>query len=231
MAIEVKKVRIYMNKPIYVGQSVLDISKCLMYELWYNYLLPKYGDRVRLCYMDTDSFIFRVETNDFYADILPDLNNWFDTSKIDEKLDGCMPIGVNARVIGKFKDEASGKIITEFVTLASKLYAYKDADDNIEKKNKGVKKCAIKAVLNCNHYMNALLLNKTIRGTQQRFKSVNHTIYTEEVNKVLLSRKDDKRIQSFDGITTYLYGINSDLLNKLETIVKNKPIQLYCFKK
>ena len=75
--------------------------------------------------------------------------------------------------------------------------------------------------------MDALLLNKTIRATQQRFKSDHHTITTEEVNQIVLSRKDDKRIQSFDGINTYPIGIDSDLLNELETEIKNKPIQLY----
>ena len=75
--------------------------------------------------------------------------------------------------------------------------------------------------------MDALLLNKTIRATEQRFKDYHHTITTEEVNKIALSRKDDKRIQSFDGITTYPIGINNDLFNELETEIKNKPIQLY----
>ena len=61
MAIEMKKTKILMNKPVYVGQAVLDISKTLMYELWYDYIIPKYDDKVKLCYMDTDSFIFRIK--------------------------------------------------------------------------------------------------------------------------------------------------------------------------
>ena len=74
--------------------------------------------------------------------------------------------------------------------------------------------------------MDALLLIKTIRATQKRFKSDHHTITTEEINKIALSRKDDERIQSFDGIHTYPIGIDNDLLNELEKEIRNKPIQL-----
>ena len=70
MAIEMKKTKMHMNKPVYVGQAVLDISETHMYEFWYDYLKPKYQDRLDLCYMDTDSFIFHVETIDFYKDIM-----------------------------------------------------------------------------------------------------------------------------------------------------------------
>ena len=82
-------------------------------------------------------------------------------------------------------------------------------------------------VLTFQHYIDELLLNKEIRATQQRFKSDYHIVTTEEVNKIALSRKDDKRIQSFDGITTYPIGIDNDLLNKLESTIRNKPIQMY----
>ena len=177
--------------------------------------------------MDTDSFIFCVETNDFYEDIIPDLNSWFDTSKINNKLDRPIPIGINEGILGMFKDELNGQAMTEFVALASKVYAYKCDNDKIDKKVKGVKKCVRDKVLIFQHYLDALLLNKKIRATQQVFKSNYHTITTEEVNKLALSRKDDKRIQSFDGINTYPIGINNNLFNDLESTIKNKPIQMY----
>ena len=79
MAIEMKKTKICMNKPIYIGQAVLDISKTLMYEFWYDYLKPKYQDNIKLCYMDTYSFIIHIQTDDFYKDISKDVNEWFDT--------------------------------------------------------------------------------------------------------------------------------------------------------
>ena len=126
-----------------------------------------------------------------------------------------------------FKDELNGRVMSKFVALASKLYAVLDIDNAEEKKTKGVKKCVIKKVLKFNHYMNALLLNKAIRSTQQRFKSDHHTITTEEINKTALSRKDDKRLQSFYGIHIYPIRIDNDLFNELELENKNKPIQLY----
>ena len=121
MAIEMKKTKVYMNKPVYVGQAVLDLSKTLMYEFWYDYIKPKYGDKVKLCYMDTDSFIFYVETDDFYKDIMSDLEKWHDTSKLDKKLNRSIPIRINAGIIGKFKGDLTGEVMTEFVALASKI--------------------------------------------------------------------------------------------------------------
>ena len=126
-----------------------------------------------------------------------------------------------------FKDELNQRVMGKFVALTSKLYVFLDIDNAEEKKTKGVKKCVIKKVLKFNHYMDALLLNKTIRSTQQRFKSDYHTITTEEINKTSLSRKDDKRIQSFDGIHTYPIRTDNDLFNQLELEIRNKPIQLY----
>ena len=116
-----KKTKVYMNKPVYVGQALLDLSKTLMYEFWYDYIKPKYGDKVKLCYMDTDSFIFYVETDDFYKDIMSDLEKWYDTTKLDKKLNRSIPIRINAGIIGKFKGDLTGEVMTEFVALASKI--------------------------------------------------------------------------------------------------------------
>ena len=198
-----------------------------MYEFCYDYIIPKYHDKVKLCYMDTDSFIFLIETDDFYNDIMSDLQKWYDTSKIDQKLNRCIPIGINKGVIGIFKDELNGNVVTEFAALASKLYAFLDDKDKCEKKAKGVKKCVIKKVLQFDNYNYSLLSDKTIRTIQQRFKNDYHIITTEETNKIALSRKDDKRIQLFDGIHTYLYGIDKDLLNELESKIKNETVQMY----
>ena len=133
IAIELRKTKVYMNKPIYIGQAVLDISKTLMYKFFYDYLKPKYGDKVKLCYMDTESFIFYVQTNDFYKDISNDVIEWFDTSDYN-KDDDRLPTGVNKKVIGKFKDELKGKVMNEFITLASKVYTYLDDNDEEHKK-------------------------------------------------------------------------------------------------
>ena len=105
MIIEMRKVEVKMNKPIYLGQAILDISKTLMYEFWYDYIKPKYGDKARLCYMDTDSFVMNIKTEDFYKDIASDVERWFDTSNYDEKDKRPLPIGRNKKVTGIFKDE------------------------------------------------------------------------------------------------------------------------------
>ena len=80
MAIEMKKTRVKMTKPLYLGMSILDISKILMYEFWYNYIRPKYGDKAKLCYTDTDSFIIYIKTKYFFKDIYNVVEKWFDTS-------------------------------------------------------------------------------------------------------------------------------------------------------
>ena len=138
-----------------------------------------------------------------------------------------IPIGINKNVIGKFKDELNGKFKIELVSLASKAYADLDNNDKIEKRVKGIDKIVRDRVLKFENYMD-VLLNKT-KNKQQRFKSELHTIYTEQINKIALSRKDDKRIQTFDGITAYPYGTNAFKVCESEMLVKlkRKPIQLY----
>ena len=107
-----------MNKPIYLGLSIFEISKTLMYEFWYDYMKPKYNDKVNLCYMDTESFIMNIKTNYFYEDIASDVENRFDTSNYE--VNRPLPTGKNKKVIGLMKDELDGKIIMEFVTLRPK---------------------------------------------------------------------------------------------------------------
>ena len=99
MAIEMKKTIIKMNKPLYLGASILDISKTLMYEFWYDYLKSKYGDRVKLCYTDTDSFIIHIKTEDFFEDISNDVEKWFDTSKFDKDDKRPLSIGGNKKCL------------------------------------------------------------------------------------------------------------------------------------
>ena len=105
LAIEMRKTKIIMSKPVYLGQVILDISKALMYEFWYDYMKLKYGEKAKLCYMDTDSFIIHIETEDFYKDISSDVNKWFDTSNYNKNDKRPLPIGINKKVIGMSKDE------------------------------------------------------------------------------------------------------------------------------
>ena len=124
MAIEMKKIKVKMNKPIYLGMSILDISKTLMYEIWYDYIKPKYQGKAKLCYMGTDSFIIHIKTKDFYEDIANEVEKWFDTSSYDGNNKRPLLIGKNKKVIGLFKDEFEGKIRIEFAGLRVKRYGY-----------------------------------------------------------------------------------------------------------
>ena len=202
--IEMKKVKVKMKKPIYLGLSILEISKTIMYEFWYDYVKKKYGDMVKLCYMDTDSLIMNIKTKAFYKDIAQDVEERFDTSNYD--VDRPLPKGKNKKVIGLMKDELGGGIITEFVALRPKTYSYM-TDEFIEmKKAKGTKKCVIKKMLKFEDYEKCLFDNEPMLKPQQRFKSENHEVYTENINKIALSSNDDKRIVALDGITSYPYG-------------------------
>ena len=128
-----------MNKPLYLGMSILGISKTLMYELWYEYINPKYGDKAKLCYTDPGSFIISIKTEDFFEDISNDVEKWFDTSNYDKNDKRPLPIGKNKKVPGLFKDELGGKIMTEVVALRPKAYAYLDDGGSKHKKAKGKK--------------------------------------------------------------------------------------------
>ena len=121
--------------------SILDISKTLMYEFWYDYVKPKYKDKAKLCYMDKDSFVLNIFTEDFFEDINNDVKRWFDTSNYDENDKRPLAMGVNEKVIGMFKDELGGKIMKEFCALRAKAYTYFMDDDSENKKAKGKKGC------------------------------------------------------------------------------------------
>ena len=116
MAIEMKKTKVKMNKPIYLGMSISDINKTLMYKFWYGYIKPKYGDRAKLCYTDTDSFVIHSKTEDFYKDISGDIEKWFDASNYEEDGERPLPIGKNKKIIGLFKDELGGTITKDLCT-------------------------------------------------------------------------------------------------------------------
>ena len=183
-----KKAKVKMNKPIYLGLSILEISKTLMYEFWYDYMKPKYANNVKLCYMDTDSFIINIKTNDFYKDISNDIENRLDTSNYE--VNGPLPTRKNKKIIGLMKDELGGKIITEFVTLRPKTYSFLTDDGKEDKKAKGTKKFVMKNKIKFNDYKKCLF----------------NDVYTENINKIALSNNDDKRIVSSNKISSYPYG-------------------------
>ena len=124
LVMEMKETEVKINKPTYLGQAVLDLSKTLMFEFWYDYLKPMYGDKIRLCYTDTDSFIMHIKTDDFYKDISADVGKWFDTSNFNKNDNRPLEIGKKKKVLGKFKNEIGGKIMAKFVSLRAKTYSF-----------------------------------------------------------------------------------------------------------
>ena len=200
-----------MNKPVYLGQAILDLSKTLMYEFHYDYMRPKYGSKVKLCYMDTDSFVYEIETKDFYRDIAKDVEKRFDTSGYSKDENRPLPIRENKKVIGLMKDELGGKIMTEFVALRAKMYAYRKIDrlaaqhehkEVGEKCCKGTKRCVVAEGLTFDDYKTCLFDGKTIYREQMLFENKKHEVYTVNKYKIALKRDDDKRLVQADGMTT-----------------------------
>ena len=204
-AVHMKKVKLYFNKPVYLGMSILDLSKTLMYDFHYNYIKPKYGENAKLLFTDTDSLAYEIQTEDFYRDISSDVKSKFDTSNYPKDHPSGILTGVNKKVIGMFKDEASGKQIAEFVGLRAKLYSYRVEDSYEEKKCKGVKKAVIKKTITFNDYKDCLFDNKPAMRKMNVIRSHLHTMYTETVNKIALSPFDDKRLM-ITKIHTLAYG-------------------------
>ena len=155
MGCEMGKIKVVMNKPVYLGQAILDLSKIVMYEFLYDYMVPKYSlEKLKLCYMDTDSLVYDIKTEDFYEDIADDVPARFDTSGYCSNRP--LPVGLNKKVIGLMKDELGGKIMTDFVALIPKLYSYKKLDGSEDKKYKGIKKCVVKKTLTFEDYKTCL---------------------------------------------------------------------------
>ena len=143
-----------MNKPVSLGLSILEIQKIVMHEFWYDYLRSKYGEKAKLCCMDTDSSLVYVRAENTSSEISKDFQTSFDISNY--KLDKPLAKGKNKKVIGLVKDELSEKIMREFIGLREKSYSYLRGNNDEDKKAKGTKKCVIKRKLKFEYYKNCL---------------------------------------------------------------------------
>ena len=144
IVVHMKKTEVYFNKPVYVGQAILDLSKTLMFDFHYDYIQKKYKHRAELLFTYTDSLMYQIYTDDFYKDISKDIETKFDTSDYPSDHPSGILTGVNKKVIGMFKDEVAGKQITCFVALRPKLYSFKIEESKEVRKCKGIKKMLLK---------------------------------------------------------------------------------------
>ena len=201
-----KRTTILFDKPVYVGQAILDISKTCMYEFHYNYVKRKWP-KAQLCFTDTDSLLYRIETEDLFEDISGDVADHFDTSEFPgdhpKVLDGTIK-RMNKKVLGMMKDETCGKQILDFVGLRAKCYSFV-TEESSQRKCKGIKKDVIKRMkhkdwVTCLNEQNVLMKEMTC------FRSKKHEISTVVLNKVALSANDDKRILMANGISTIAHG-------------------------
>ena len=206
VSVHMKKTSLTMNKPIYLGMCILELSKIVMYDFHYNYIKPKYGEKAKLLFTVTDSFMYEIETEDFYKDISGDVKDRFDTSDYPENHPSGIPTGINKKVLGMMKDEAAGKTIKEFVGLRSKLYSFIMDEGKETKKCKGIKKQVVESSISHEDYKTCLLTGKEQLRKQNILRSYNHEVYTEEVNKIALSAQDDKRYILSDGMHTLAWG-------------------------
>ena len=183
------------NKPIYVGFSILELSKLLMYEFHYKYIKNTFN--AKLLFTDTDSLVYEIKTEDVYEDFYLD-KDLFDFS--DYPLHSKFFDPVNKKVIGKMKDEFKGKIISEFVGLNSKMYSLIIVDNEEVTKAKGVNK-----KLKHKEFVNVLFNKKVIRHNMKRIQSKLHRIGTYDVCKISLSCFSNKRYVLDDGVNTLAY--------------------------
>ena len=201
VGIQNHKEKVLLNKPIYVGMSVLDLSKHLMYDFYYNHLKKLYTHNIRLLYTDTDSVIIHVTTEDIYADMMKHAD-LYDTSNYSP--DHQLFSDTNKKVIGKFKDELGGKVLTEFIGIRPKMYSYVGEDSG--KRAKGVKKSVLKKTITHEDHKNCLIKNEVYSRDMPGLRSYKHTIHGETVTKIALSPLDTKRYILEDGITTLAFS-------------------------
>jgi hypothetical protein len=195
-----------LDKPITVGMCILDLSKLHMYDFHYNTIKKQYKERATLLFTDTDSLTYEIKTDDVYEDMKKD-KHLYDFS--DYPLNHPLYDVTNKKVIGKFKDETSSKIITEFVGLRAKMYSFK-TDEKENKKANGIKKTVVKNELRFDDYKRSLFGTTKIdiqqTTTFNTIRSYKHDIYSISQTKIGLCSFDDKRYILDDNISTYAYG-------------------------
>jgi hypothetical protein len=200
--IKLRKFEVKLDKPIYLGFTVLELSKLHMYKLHYDYFLPRYGENLSLVYTDTDSFIYHIRTNDIHAD-LQEMSEIMDFS--DYPQDHFLFNDSNKKKLGYLKDEMNGQTIDEVIAIKSKLYAIKYGSKK-KLTAKGVQKATVKDEISIDDYRKCLYESLIYNHVNHRLESKHHQISAVRIQKVSLSPMDDKRYINADGITTLAFG-------------------------
>ena len=202
--VQSNKNSIKFNKPIYIGATILDLSKLLMYDFHYNIMSEMYGKNIEMIYTDTDSFVYQIYTDDLYDDMTK-MKEYFDFSEMENKMFSEMS-GHNKKIPGKFKDETKGKPITEFVALKPKMYSYTvEGSDDKNLKAKGISKNLSKKELNHEKYKEQLEKEEELKLKETRIQIFRRHVYTVKFNKIALSNYDDK-MHRIDNYNAYSYG-------------------------
>ena len=196
-AVEVHKSRLVLNRPVYVGMSILDLSKTLMYDFYYGQLKVQYGDRCQLLYTDTDSLLLEIQTEDVYRDMFAHAG-LYDTS--DYPREHPLHSVENKKVLGKMTDECAGRPIAEYIGLRPKMYSILESNGNNTKKAKGVRKYVVKKHIRHKQYW------ETFHHGMDVLRSERHHIYGQRLHKVSLSPFDSKRWIAEKGVETLAYG-------------------------
>ena len=203
VGVEKLKETVKLNKPIYVGMSILDLSKLHMYSFYYDVLKQRYKENINLIYTDTDSFVIHTKTEDIYDDF-KELSKHMDFSGYDKNHNCYDP--TNKKVLGKFKDECDGKIMTHFIGLKPKSYAFRIfKEDKEEKKSKGIVKHKVKKELTFKKYEQTLETTQSDKVSFNSIRSKNHQIYTINQIKQSLSSYDNKRYY-LDSVKSLPFG-------------------------
>ena len=202
--IQLKKQRVNLNRPIYLGFTCLEYAKYWMYHSYYKWYKKFYGDNITLAYTDTDSFLVVVKTEDFYLDLKNNFSSIMDFSNYPK--DHFLHSKLNEKVIGKFKDELPGLIIEEFIGLKPKLYSILYDEGKFQNAAKGVQKAVIKKHINHEHYRNCLFKKKVYNTTVRRIQSKGHQLTTVQTDKQVFQPLDDKRYYLPDGIQSIPFG-------------------------
>ena len=195
-----RKTKLVLNRPVYTGMTILENSKILMYDFFYNQLKARYGENCGLVYTDTDSLILDIQTEDVYEDMKQE--SWmYDTSNYPK--DHQLYSDTNKKVLGKMKDECGGDVIEEVVAVRSKMYSVL-SKKNI-KKAKGVKKCVIEKEITHVNYKEALFGRRQFKHKMKLLRSEGHEMYGMCMNKISISPFDTKRWIADDGVKTLAY--------------------------